>query len=87
MIQKHRINRFNKKYVHKIAVTFQIRNYNGRLATSRPLDLFRLNRFESYYKFTREKMIDIMLCRERRQISPTVLLVNCHDVTRRIFDR
>ena len=56
-------------------------------ATSRPLDLFRLNRFESYYKFTREKMIDIMLCRERRQISPTVLLVNCHDVTSRIFDR
>ena len=28
-----------------------------------------------------------MLCRERRQISPTVLLVNCHDVTSRIFDR
>ena len=28
-----------------------------------------------------------MLCRERREISLTVLLVNCHDVTGRIFDR
>ena len=57
------------------------------VATSRPLDLFHLNRFDSYYKFTREKMIDIMLCRERSEISLTVLLVNCHDVTTRIFDR
>ena len=30
-------------------------------------------------------MIDIMLCREWREISLTVLLVNCHDVTGRIF--
>ena len=28
-----------------------------------------------------------MLCRERGEISPSVLLVNCHDVTGRIFDR
>ena len=28
-----------------------------------------------------------MLCRERGEISPTVLLLNCHDVTGRIFDR
>ena len=28
-----------------------------------------------------------MLCRARREISLTVLLVNCHDVTGRIFDR
>ena len=51
------------------------------------VDLFRLNGFESYYKFTREKNDRHMLCRERRQISPTVLLVNCHDVTGGIFDR
>ena len=57
------------------------------VATSRPLDLFHLNRFDSYYKFTREKMIDIILCRERSEISLTVLLVNCHDITSRIFDR
>ena len=31
-------------------------------------------------------MIDIMLCRERRETSLTVLLVNCHDFTGRIFD-
>ena len=30
-------------------------------------------------------MIDIMFCRELREISLTVLLVNCHDVTGRIF--
>ena len=28
-----------------------------------------------------------MLCREQREISLTVLLLNCHDVTGRIFDR
>ena len=28
-----------------------------------------------------------MLCQERREISLTVLLVNCHDVKVRIFDR
>ena len=28
-----------------------------------------------------------MLCQELREISLTVLLVNCHDVTGRIFDR
>ena len=28
-----------------------------------------------------------MLCPKRREISLTVLLVNCHDVTGRIFDR
>ena len=50
--------------------------------------LFRLNRFESYYKFTRGKNDWHMLCRERREISLTVLLVNqCHDVTGRSFDR
>ena len=27
-----------------------------------------------------------MLCRERREISLTVLLVNCHDIVGRIFD-
>ena len=32
------------------------------------------------------EIIDIILCRERREISLTVLLVNCHDVTGRIFD-
>ena len=30
---------------------------------SRKVDLFCLNRFESYYKFTREKMIDICCVR------------------------
>ena len=50
-------------------------------------DLFRLNGFESYYKFTREKNDWHMPCRDRREISLTVLLVNCHDVTGGIFDR
>ena len=51
------------------------------------VDLFHLKGFESYYKFTREKMIGIcLLCGERREISLTFLLVNCHDVTGRIFD-
>ena len=51
------------------------------------VDLFRLHGFESYYKFTGKKKRLTMLCRERREISLTVLLVNCHDVTGRIFDR
>ena len=51
------------------------------------VDLFRLNGFESYYKFTGEKNDCHMPCRERREISLTVLLVNCHDVTGGIFDR
>ena len=52
------------------------------------VDLFRLHGFESYYKFTRGKNDWHMLCRERREISRTVLLVNqCHDVTGRSFDR
>ena len=53
------------------------------------LDLFRLNESECWYnyKFTREKNAWHMLCRERRVISLTVLLVNYHDVTDRIFDR
>ena len=50
------------------------------------VDLFRLNGFESY-KFTREKNDSHRQCRERREISLTVLLVDCHDVTGRIFDR
>ena len=33
-----------------------------------------------------KKVVDIMLCQEGREISLTVLLVNCHDVTDRIFD-
>ena len=36
---------------------------------------------------SREKKRLTVLCRERREISLTVLLVNCHDVTGRIFDR
>ena len=51
------------------------------------VDLFRLNGFELHYKFTREKTDRHMLCWEQREISLTVLLVNCHDVTGRIFDR
>ena len=35
----------------------------------------------------REKNDWHMLCRERREISLTVLLVNCHDVKVRIFDQ
>ena len=33
-----------------------------------------------------KKVVDIMLCQEWREISLTVLLVNCHDVTGRVFD-
>jgi len=51
------------------------------------IDLFCPNGFEWHYKFTREKNNWHMLCRERRKISRTVLLVNCHDVTGRFFDR
>ena len=51
------------------------------------VDLFRLNGFVSYYKFTREKNDWHTLCRERREMLLTVLLVNCHDVTGGIFDR
>ena len=71
-----------------------------RLVTSRPLISrpategvsrsicqVRSNGFELYYKFTREKNDKNMLCREPREISLTVLLVICHDVTGRIFDR
>ena len=51
------------------------------------VDLFHLNGIESYYKFMQEKNNQHMLCREWCEISLTVLLVNCHDVTGRIFDR
>ena len=51
------------------------------------VDLFHLNGIESYYKFMQEKNDQHMLCREWREISLTVLLVNCHDVTGRIFNR
>ena len=33
-----------------------------------------------------KRMIVIMLCRERREILLTLLLVNCHDLTSSIFD-
>ena len=51
------------------------------------VDLSRLNGIESYYKFTWEKSDWHMLCWERHEISLTVRLVNCHDITGRIFDR
>ena len=51
------------------------------------VDLFRLNGFQSYYKFAREKNDWHMLSRERCEISLTVLLANCHEVTGWIFDR
>ena len=46
------------------------------------VDLFRRNGFESYCKFTLEKKDwhTCMLCQEKREISLTVLLVNCHEV-------
>ena len=59
-----------------------------RLSERRSLevDLLRLNGFGSYYKFTWEKNDCQMLCQERREISLTLLLVNCHDLTSSIFD-
>ena len=48
---------------------------------------FRLNGFEIYYKLTRGKNDWHKLCRELHEISLTVLLVNCHDVTDRILER
>ena len=52
------------------------------------VDLFRLNEFESHYKFTGggEKWLTYAVSGERREISLTVLLVNCHDIIGRIFD-
>ena len=44
--------------------------------------LMNLNHINSCGK----KVVDIMLCQEWREISLTALLVNCHDVTDRIFD-
>ena len=51
------------------------------------VDFFGLNGFQSYYQFRREKNDWHMLGRERREISLPFLLVNCHDVTGRIFER
>ena len=45
--------------------------------------LMNLNNINSCGK----KVVDIMLCQEWREISLTALLVNCHDVMDRIFDR
>ena len=51
------------------------------------VDFFRLNEFSIILKIHAGKNDWHMLCRERREISLTVLLVNCHDVTRGIFDQ
>ena len=60
----------------------------------REVDLFRLNGFESYYKFTREKGLTyaaLGVVLNIRHVPScktlTLLLVNCHDVTGGIFDR
>ena len=53
------------------------------------VDLFRLNGFEVYFKFTRENNDWHMAVSGGGggEISLTVLLVNFHVVTGRIFDR
>ena len=57
----------------------------SKLASNK-VDLFGMNGFEWYYKPMREKKLIGKLCRERREISLLVLLVNCNDVSGRIFD-
>ena len=50
------------------------------------VDMFRLSGFESLLQIHAGKNDWHMLRRERREISLTALLLNCHDVTIRISD-